>query len=215
MEQFGITLYYTNNHPDNGQPFFTEKELIQEAQTLSNERNDNEIIVTTAEAITYLQNQGYGSFHETIQYFDDCDITYVDIERRGTIQYFDDCDITYVDIERRGKSTTIVPHIKLKNINQTATLKTFLNTYDSLSNFTKMFIEQEKEVTLDGDWADIKETQETEDFNHLNEDGKYGFALGHAHALLNKYLYSPFSKLLKDYDLDVINDWFTYVQLKN
>ena len=196
MEQFGITLYYTDNHPANGQPFFTEKELIEEAQDICNNQDDNEIIVTTAEAITYLQNQGYGLFHETIQ-------------------YFDDCDITYVDIERRGKSTTIVPHIRLKNINQTATLKTFLNTYDSLLNFTKMFIEQEKEITLDGDWADIKETQETEDFKHLNEDGKYGFALGHAHALLNKYLYSPLSKLLNDYDLDVINDWFTYVQLKN
>lgn len=196
MQKFGITLYYTDNHPANGQPFFTEKELIEEAQDICNNQDDNEIIVTTAEAITYLQNQGYGLFHETIQ-------------------YFDDCDITYVDIERRGKSTTIVPHIRLKNINQTATLKTFLNTYDSLSNFTKMFIEQEKEVTLDSDWADIKETQETEDFKHLNKDGKYGFALGHAHALLNKYLYSPFSKLLKDYDLDVINDWFTYVQLKN
>lgn len=196
MKQFGITLYYTNNHPDNGQPFFTEKELIQEAQTLSNERDDNQIIITTDEAITYLQDQGYGSFHETVQ-------------------YFNDCDITYVTIERRGKSTTIVPHLKLKNIDQTETLKTFLDIYDSLSQFTKLFVEQEKEVTLDGDWADIKETQETEDFKHLNEDGKYGFALGHAHALLNKYLYSPFSKLLKDYDLDVINDWFTYVQLKN
>lgn len=196
MKQFGITLYYTNNHPDNGQPFFTEKELIQEAQTLSNERDDNQIIITTDEAITYLQDQGYGSFHQTVQ-------------------YFNDCDITYVTIERRGKSTTIVPHLKLKNIDQTETLKTFLDIYDSLSQFTKLFVEQEKEVTLDGDWADIKETQETEDFKHLNEDGKYGFALGHAHALLNKYLYSPFSKLLKDYDLDVINDWFTYVQLKN
>lgn len=196
MKQFGITLYYTNNHPDNGQPFFTEKELIQEAQTLSNERDDNQIIITTDEAITYLQDQGYGSFHETVQ-------------------YFNDCDITYVTIERRGKSTTIVPHLKLKNIDQTETLKTFLDIYDSLSQFTKLFVEQEKEVTLDGDWADIKETQETEDFKHLNEDGKYGFALGHAHALLNKYLYSPFSKLLKDYDLDVINDWFTYVQLKD
>lgn len=173
-----------------------EKELIQEAQTLSNERDDNQIIITTDEAITYLQDQGYGSFHETVQ-------------------YFNDCDITYVTIERRGKSTTIVPHLKLKNIDQTETLKTFLDIYDSLSQFTKLFVEQEKEVTLDGDWADIKETQETEDFKHLNEDGKYGFALGHAHALLNKYLYSPFSKLLKDYDLDVINDWFTYVQLKN
>ena len=196
MEQFGITLYYTNNHPDNDQPFFTEKELVQEAQTLSNERNDNQIIITTSEAIAYLQKQGYGTFHETVQ-------------------YFDDCDITYVNIERRGKSTTIVPHLKLENIDQTETLETFLKIYDSLSKFTKMFVEQEQEVTLDGDWADIKETQETEDFKHLNEDGKYGFALGHAHALLNKYLYSPFSKLLKDYDLDVINDWFTYVQLKN
>lgn len=196
MEQFGITLYYTNNHPGNGQPFFTEKELIQEAQTLSNERNDNQIIITTSEAIAYLQEQGYETFHETVQ-------------------YFNDCDITYVNIERRGKSTTIVPHLRLENIDQTETLETFLKIYDSLSQFTKMFVEQEKEVTLDGDWADIKETQETEDFNHLNEDGKYGFALGHAHALLNKYLYSPFSKLLKDYDLDVINDWFTYVQLKN
>lgn len=196
MEQFGITLYYTNNHPDNGQPFFTEKELIQEAQTLSNNRNDNQIIVTANEAIAYLQEQGYETFHETIQ-------------------YFNDCDITYVNIERRGKSTTIVPHLKLENIDQTETLETFLKIYDSLSQFTKMFVEQEKEVTLDGDWADIKETQETEDFKHLNEDGKYGFALGYAHALLNKYLYSPFSKLLKDYDLDVINDWFTYVQLKN
>ena len=195
MEQFGITLYYTNNHPANGQPFFTEKELIKEAQDICNNQDDNEIIVTTNEAIAYLQDQGYGAFHETVQYFDDCDITYVNIERRG--------------------KTTIVPHLKLENINQTETLETFLKIYDSLSQFTKMFIEQEKEVTLDGDWADIKETQETEDFKHLNEDGKYGFALGHAHALLNKYLYSPFSKLLKDYDLDVINDWFTYVQLKD
>lgn len=196
MEQFGITLYYTDNHPANGQPFFTEKELIEEAQDICNNQDDNEIIVTTAEAIIYLQDQGYGLFHETTQ-------------------YFDDCDITYVDIERRGKLTTIVPHINLKNINQTATLKTFLNTYDSLSNFTKMFIEQEKEITLDGDWADVTKTEEAEDFKHLNEDGKYGFALGHAYTLLNKYLYSPLSKLLNDYDLDVINDWFTYVQLKN
>lgn len=196
MKQFGITLYYTDNHPANGQPFFTEKELIEEAQDICNNQDDNEIIVTTAEAITYLQDQGYGLFHETTQ-------------------YFDDCDITYVDIERRGKLTTIVPHINLKNINQTATLKTFLNTYDSLSNFTKMFIEQEKEITLDGDWANVAKTEEAEDFKHLNEDGKYGFALGHAYTLLNKYLYSPLSKLLNDYDLDVINDWFTYVQLKN
>lgn len=196
MEQFGITLYYTDNHPANGQPFFTEKELIEEAQDIYNNQDDNEIIVTTAEAITYLQDQGYGLFHETTQ-------------------YFDDCDITYVDIERRGKLTTIVPHINLKNINQTATLKTFLNTYDSLSNFTKMFIEQEKEITLDGDWADVAKTEEAENFKHLNEDGKYGFALGHAYTLLNKYLYSPLSKLLNDYDLDVINDWFTYVQLTN
>ena len=34
MEQFGITLYYTDNHPANGQPFFTEKELIEEAQDI-------------------------------------------------------------------------------------------------------------------------------------------------------------------------------------
>ena len=196
MKQFGITLYYTDNHPANGQPFFTEKELIEEAHDICNNQDDNEIIVTTAEAITYLQDQGYGLFHETTQ-------------------YFDDCDITYVDIERRGKLTTIVPHINLKNINQTATLKTFLNTYDSLSNFTKMFIEQEKEITLDGDWADVTKTQEAEDFKHLNEDGKYGFALGHSYTLLNKYLHNPLSKLLNDYDLDVINDWFTYVQLKN
>lgn len=66
MEQFGITLYYTNNHPDNSQPFFTEKELIQTAQTISNERNDNQIIVTTDEASAYLQEQGYGAFHETV-----------------------------------------------------------------------------------------------------------------------------------------------------
>lgn len=196
MEQFGITLYYTDNHPANGQPFFTEKELIEEAHDICNNQDDNEIIVTADEAITYLQEQGYGTFHETVQ-------------------YFDDCDITYVDIERRGKLTTIVPHINLKNINQTATLKTFLNTYDSLSNFTKMFIEQEKEITLDGDWADVAKTEEAEDFKHLNEDGKYGFALGHAYTLLNKYLYSPLSKLLNNYDLDVINDWFTYVQLTN
>lgn len=196
MEQFGITLYYTDNHPANGQPFFTEKELIEEAHDICNNQDDNEIIVTADEASAYLQKQGYGTFHETVQ-------------------YFDDCDITYVNIERRGKSTTIVPHLRLENIDQTETLETFLKIYDSLSRFTKMFVEQEKEVTLDGDWADIKETQETEDFKHLDEDGKYGFALGHAHALLNKYLYSPLSKLLNDYDLDVINDWFTYVQLKN
>ena len=78
-----------------------------------------------------------------------------------------------------------------------------------------MFIEQEKEITLDGDWADIKETQETEDFKHLNEDEKQGFALGHAYTLLNRYLYSPLSKLLKDYDLEIINYWLTYVQLKD
>ena len=193
---FLSTGYNTDNHPANGQPFFTEKELIEEAQDICNNQDDNEIIVTADEASAYLQKQGYGTFHETVQ-------------------YFDDCDITYVNIERRGKSTTIVPHLRLENIDQTETLKTFLKIYDSLSQFTKMFVEQEKEVTLDGDWADIKETQETEDFKHLNEDGKYGFALGHAHALLNKYLYSPLSKLLNDYDLDVINDWFTYVQLKN
>ena len=52
MKQFGITLYYTDNHPANGQPFFTEKELIEEAQDISNNQDDNEIIVTTAEAIT-------------------------------------------------------------------------------------------------------------------------------------------------------------------
>ena len=34
MKQFGITLYYTDNHPANGQPFFTEKELIEEAQDI-------------------------------------------------------------------------------------------------------------------------------------------------------------------------------------
>lgn len=195
MQQFGITLYYTDNHPSNGQPFFTEQELIQEAHDICNNNNDNKIIITPEEAITYLQNQGYGPFHETIQ-------------------YFDDCDITYVDIERRGKSTTIVPHLKLENINQTQTLKTFLNSYDNLSQFTKLFVEQEKELRLNGDWANVKETQETEDFKHLDENGKYGFALGYAHALLKAYLYSPLSDLLNDYDLDVINDWFSYVQLK-
>ena len=105
MEQFGITLYYTDNHPANGQPFFTEKKLIEEAHDICNNQDDNEIIVTTAEAITYLQDQGYGLFHETTQ-------------------YFDDCDITYVDIERRGKLTTIVPHINLKNIQQSYHIST-------------------------------------------------------------------------------------------
>lgn len=195
MQQFGITLYYTDNHPSNGQPFFTEQELMQKAHDICNNNNDNEIIVTPKEAITYLQNQGYNNFHETVQ-------------------YFDDCDITYIDIERRGKPTTLVPHLKLENIDQTATLKAFLNTYDSLLQFTKLFVEQEKEVTLNGDWMELKETQEAEDFKYLNEDGKYGFALGHAHTLLNKYLYSPLSKLLNDYNLDVINDWFSYVQLR-
>lgn len=100
MKQFGITLYYTDNHPANGQPFFTEKELIEEAHDICNNQDDNEIIVTADEASAYLQEQGYGTFHETVQ-------------------YFDDCDITYVNIERRGKSTTIVPHLRLENINQT------------------------------------------------------------------------------------------------
>ena len=61
---------------DNGQPFFTEKELIEEAHDICNNQDDNEIIVTADEASAYLQEQGYGTFHETVQYFDDCDITY-------------------------------------------------------------------------------------------------------------------------------------------
>lgn len=196
MQQFGITLYYTDNHPSNGQPFYTEQELIQEARDIFNQQDDNSLIITTNDAITYLQDQGYGNFHETIQ-------------------YFNDYDITYVDIEHCGKSTIMVPYLKLENINQTETLKTFLKTYDSLSQFTERFIEQEKEVILDDDWADIKDSQEADDFKQLNEDGKYGFALGHSYSLLNKYLYSPLSKLLNDYDLGIINDWFSYVQLKN
>lgn len=196
MKKFGITLYYTTYQPDkHSENFFTASELIAEAQEFDEE--SDYFITTVDDAIQYLTEvKEWGKI-------------------KKTTQYFTEIDIAYVDKNLKNKPIFFTPHIKPTPTELNDKLKHFIETYDNIDTFSQAFVEQEKEVTLDGDWAQLKETQETKDFQLLNEDGKQGFALGHAYTLLNKYLYSPLSKLLKDYDLEIINYWFTYVQLKD
>lgn len=195
MQKFGITLYYTTYQPDeHSENFFTASELIAEAQEIDEETDY--FITTVDDAIQYLT--------EVKEW-----------EIKKTTQYFDETDIIYVDKNLKNKPIFFTPHIKPTPDQLNANLKQFIEVHDNIDKFTEAFVDQEKEVTLDGDWAQLTETQETKDFQRLNEDGKQGFALGHAYTLLNKYLYSPLSKLLKNYDLDIINYWLTYVQLKD
>ena len=196
MEQFGITLYYTNNHPDaHNENFFTASELIAKAQEF--DENKDYFITTIEDAIQYLTNEKEWG------------------EIKKTTQYFNKTDIAYIDKNLKNKPIFFNPYIKPTPNQLNTKLKDFIEMHDNIDAFSQAFIDQEKEVTLDGDWAYVAKTQEAKDFQLLNENGKQGFALGHSYTLLNKYLYSPLSKLLKDYDLDVINYWLTYVQLKD
>lgn len=196
MQKFGITLYYTTYQPDtHSENFFTASELIAKAQEFD---EDKDYFITTIEdAIQYLTNEKEWG------------------EIKKTTQYFAKTDIVYIDKDLKNKPIFFTPHIKPTPDELTANLKQFIEMHDNIDAFSQAFIDQEKEVTLDEDWAYVTETQEAKDFQLLNEDGKQGFALGHAYTLLNKYLYSPLSKLLKDYDLNVINYWLTDVQLKD
>lgn len=122
MSPFGITLYYTDSHPAGGEPFFTESELIENAQDIAVNQEDDDIIETAEEAMTYLENQGYGTFHETIQYFD-----------RN--------DITFVDKAEINKPLTLLPYVKLDESERNTNLQSFLKTYDDPQTFAKAFIE--------------------------------------------------------------------------
>lgn len=124
MSPFGIILYYTDSHPAGGEPFFTESELIENAQDIAVNQEDDDIIETAEEAMTYLENQGYGTFHETIQYFD-----------RN--------DITFVDKAEINKPLTLLPYVKLDESERNTNLQSFLKTYDDPQTFAKAFIEEE------------------------------------------------------------------------
>lgn len=195
MSSFGITLYYTDRHPAAGEPIFTESELIENARDFAANQDDNDIIETIEEAMEYLENQGYGTFHETIQYFD----------RK---------DITFVDNSERNKPLVLIPYVKLDESERNTSLQTFLKRYDDPDAFAKAFIEDEAKDTLEEDQHVYQKLDGIETFDQLNDEAKKGFALGHAYTLLNVFLNRPLAVLLASYDLPFINGWLTRVQLK-
>lgn len=195
MSPFGITLYYTDSHPAGGEPFFTESELIENAQDIAVNQEDDDIIETAEEAMAYLENQGYGTFHETIQYFD----------RK---------DIAFVDTSERNKPITLRPYIKLDESERNTNLQSFLKTYDDPQTFTKAFIVEEVKDTLDEDRHIYQNLDGVATFDSLNAEAKKSFALGHAYTLLNNFMDRPLDYLLASYDLDYINNWLTHVQIK-
>lgn len=195
MSPFGIILYYTDSHPAGGEPFFTESELIENAQDIAVNQEDDDIIETVEEAMAYLENQGYGTFHETIQYFD----------RK---------DIAFVDTSERNKPITLRPYIKLDESERNTNLQTFLKRYDDLDAFAKAFIDEEVKDTLEENQHIYQKFNGVETFDQLNDKAKKGFALGRAYTLLNDFLNRPLAVLLASYDLPFINSWLTRVQLK-
>lgn len=195
MSPFGITLYYTDSHPAGGEPFFTESELIENAQDIAVNQEDDDIIETAEEAMAYLENQGYGTFRETVQYFD----------RK---------DITFVDTSERNKPLTLRPYVKLNEPERNTNLQSFLKTYDDPQTFAKAFIVEEVKDTLDEDRHIYQNLDGVATFDSLNAEAKKSFALGHAYTLLNNFMDRPLDYLLASYDLDYINNWLTHVQIK-
>lgn len=195
MSLLGITLYYTDSHPSAGEPVFTESELIENAQDIAVNQEDDDIIETAEEAMTYLENQGYGTFHETIQYFD-----------RN--------DITFVDKAEINKPLTLLPYVKLDESERNTNLQSFLKTYDDPQTFAKAFIEEEVKDTLEENQHIYQKLDGVETFDQLNDEAKRGFALGRAYTVLEDFLNSPLAVLLASYDLPSINGWLTRVQLK-
>lgn len=195
MSPFGITLYYTDSHPAGSEPFFTENELIENAQDIAVNQEDDDIIETAEEAMAYLENQGYGAFRETTQYFDRKDITFVD---RAEI----------------NKPLTLLPYVKLDESERNANLQSFLKTYDDPDAFAKAFIEEEVKDTLEENQHIYQKLDGVETFDQLNDKAKRGFALGRAYTVLEDFLNSPLAVLLASYDLPFINGWLTRVQLK-
>lgn len=195
MSLLGITLYYTDSHPAGGEPVFTERELIENAQDVAANQEDDDIIETAEEAMAYLENQGYGTFHETVQYFDRKDITFID---RAEI----------------NKPLTLLPYVKLDESERNTNLQSFLKTYDDPDAFAKAFIEEEVKDTLEENQHIYQKLNGVATFDQLNDEAKKGFALGHAYTLLNDFLGRPLAVLLASYDLDYINNWLTHVQIK-
>lgn len=77
MTKYATTLYYTNNLEDDSIPFFTESELLIEA----NERRiQNELPETDDldEAVEYLESTEFGVIHATTQYFNENEIEVIE-----------------------------------------------------------------------------------------------------------------------------------------
>lgn len=195
MSLLGITLYYTDNNPSGGEPFFTESELLESAQDFANNNDENIIIETAADAITYLESQGYGTFHETTQ-------------------YIDEEDINDVDNSKRGQPITLVPYVRPSETERQQNLSRFLETYDDPQAFAKAFIEEEVKDTLDEDQHIYQKLDGIATFDSLNAEAKKGFALGHAYTLVDSLMDRPLEYLLASYDLHYINNWLTRVQIK-
>lgn len=195
MSLLGITLYYTDNNPSGGEPFFTESELLESAQDFANNNDENIIIETATDAMTYLENQGYGTFHETTQ-------------------YIDEEDINDVDNSKRGQPITLVPYVRPSELERQQNLFKFLETHDDPHAFAKAFIDEEVKDTLEENQHIYQKFNGVTTFDQLNDEAKRGFALGHAYAILDNFLDRPLAVLLASYDLPLINDWFTRVQLK-
>ena len=196
MSLLGITLYYTNNNPSGGEPFFTESELIENAQDFAANTDEHVVIETVADAMTYLESQGYGTFHETTQ-------------------YIDEEDIVSVDNSKRGQPITLVPYVRPSELERQENLSQFLARYDSLQDFAKAFIEEEVKDTLDEDQHIYQKLDGIATFDSLSTEAKKGFALGHADTLVDTLMDRPLEYLLASYDLHYVNNWLTRVQLKN
>ena len=195
MSLLGIALYYTDNNPSGGEPFFTESELLESAQDFANNNDENIIIETTADAMTYLESQGYGTFHENTQ-------------------YIDEEDISDVDNSKRGQPITVVPYVRPSELERQQNLFKFLETHDSLQAFAKAFIEEEVKDTLDEGRHIYQKLDGIATFDSLNAEAKKGFALGHAYTLVDNLMDRPLEYFLASYDLHYINNWLTRVQIK-
>lgn len=195
MSLLGITLYYTDNNPSGGEPFFTENELIEDAQDFANNNDEAVTIETAADAMAYFESQGYGTFHETTQ-------------------YIDEEDINDVDSSKRGQPITLVPYVRPSENERQQNLFKFLETYDDPRDFAKAFIVEEVKDTLDEDRHIYQNLDGVATFDSLNAEAKKSFALGHAYTLLNNFMDRPLEYLLESYDLHYINNWLTHVQIK-
>lgn len=197
MNTFGITLFYTDHHPSNGEPFFTKEKLIKEAQKIATDNNDTSIPATIDDAIAYLKKfADYGTFHQTTQYFNENNITYVNEQYRGQLLRLK----SYIDIE-------LEPSIKNK------TLKTFLETHNTFDHFSNEFLSYEKGCLLKNVWPCNFKDNPKEAFLSLNNSDKKTFAKGYAYARLHDYLDSPLARLLDNYELSFINKCLKNVQL--